>query len=72
MKMVKVFDIENNPVLIDPARVELVREYQQRSNDGKGGIIIETTVLIKVGESTVPVRSTFEEVMKLFGITEVK
>lgn len=66
MKFVSFKDIENNRLEISPKSVDLVREYVQKS---EGGVDIEVTVLVYIGQISIPVAGTYEEVCAKLGIT---
>lgn len=66
MKYVEFKDIGNNRLTIDPKKVDFVREYAQKS---EGGVDVEITVLIQIGEVSIPVSDTYEDVLKKLGIS---
>lgn len=67
MKFVEFKDIGNNRLTIDPTKVDFVREYAQKS---EGGVDIEITVLVQIGEVSIPVDETYENTLKKLGITD--
>lgn len=64
MKSIPFKDIVGNRLSIDPSRVDFVREYVQKSD---GGVDIEITVLVQIGQVSIPVDKTYEETCKLLG-----
>lgn len=74
MKLVKLSDIENNTVLVDPSRVEMIREYvtHQQNTDEESpsqGVVLVKVVLIKVGDVSLPISGTLDEILKKLNIS---